>query len=283
MKEFFKSFACKVLGLIALVLIGVMIYAASTGGFSTIPAAISGAVITPLQTAITSLSDGVSGFFGQFGGSGELRKQLEEKDKEILELRQKVIDYDKMKEENDWYAEILGLHEQHSDFTFEPGRIIAVDPSGEYGNFSINAGSVNGISAGDPVVTAEGLVGVVYEVNVTSAKVRTILDPATRASATISRNGDTGTTGGSVALAQKGRFRLNKLERNSGAAVGDIVVTSGFGGVFPSGLSVGKIIAVTPESDGLTLYATVEPYVDLGALKNVMVITSFAGQGEGVE
>lgn len=283
MKEFFKSFACKVLGLIALVLIGVMIYAASTGGFSTIPAAISGAVITPLQTAITSLSDGVSGFFGQFGGSGELRKQLEEKDREILELRQKVIDYDKMKEENDWYAEILGLHEQHSDFTFEPGRIIAVDPSGEYGNFSINAGSVNGISAGDPVVTAEGLVGVVYEVNVTSAKVRTILDPATRASATISRNGDTGTTGGSVALAQKGRFRLNKLERNSGAAVGDIVVTSGFGGVFPSGLSVGKIIAVTPESDGLTLYATVEPYVDLGALKNVMVITSFAGQGEGVE
>ena len=283
MKEFFKSFAFKVLGIIALVLIGVMIYGASTGGLSTIPAAISGAIITPLQTAVTAVSDGISGFFGQFGGSGDLRSQLEEQEKEILELRRKVIDYDKMKEENDWYAKILGLHEQHSDFTFEPGRIIALDPSGEYGNFSINAGSANGIAVGDPVVTAEGLVGVVHEVNVTSAKVRTILDPATKASASISRNGDTGTTGGSVALAQKGEFRLNKLERDSGAAIGDMVVTSGFGGVFPGDLAIGKITAVTPESDGLTLYASVKPYVDLETLKNVMVITSCAGQGEGIE
>lgn len=283
MKDFFKSFAFKVLAAIALVLVGVMIYAASTGGLSTIPAAISGAIITPLQTAVTTVADGITGFFGQFGGSAELREQVEEQQKEIEELRQKVVDYDEMKQENEWYATILGLHEQHSDYTFASGRVIAMDPYEKYGNFAINAGTTSGIAVGDPVVTSEGLVGVVHEVSLTSSKVRTILDPATRASVSISRNGDTGTTSGSASLAVQGLLRLNNLERDSGAAIGDIVVTSGFGGVFPSGLLVGKVTEVAPESDGVTLYATVEPFVDLASLKNVMVITSFDGQGEGTE
>ena len=71
MKDFLKSFAFKVLGVIALILVGVMIYGASTGGLATIPATIAGAIITPLQSAVTSVSDGISGFFGQFGSSKE--------------------------------------------------------------------------------------------------------------------------------------------------------------------------------------------------------------------
>ena len=59
------------------------------------------------------------------------------------------------------------------------------------------------------------------------------------------------------------------------------MVTSGQGGVFPPGLLFGKILDVNPESDGLSLYAIIEPYVDVRSLKNVMVITSFDGQGEG--
>ncbi len=279
MKDFFKSFGFKVLGAIALLLIGVMIYGASTGGFATIPATISGAIITPLQSAVTSISDGIAGFFGQFGGSKELREQLASQQQELNELRQQVVDYNKMKEENEWYAKILGLHEQHSDYTFASGKIIAVDPADKYGNFTINAGTNNDVTVGDPVITDEGLVGVVSEVKLTSATVKTILDPSTKVSATISRVGDTGSTGGSVSLAQEGLLSLNMLDRDSGAAVGDIVATSGLGGVYPEGLLIGKITKIAPESDGLTLSATIEPFVDVHAIKQVMVITSFDSQG----
>ncbi len=280
MKDFLKSFAFKVLGVIALILVGVMIYGASTGGLATIPATIAGAIITPLQSAVTSVSDGISGFFGQFGSSKETREELEQAQKELRELREQVVDYDKMKEENEWYAKILGLHEQHSDYTFASGKVIAVDPLSHFGNFTINAGTKSGIAVGDPVITAEGLVGLVSEVSFTSCKVRTILDNNTKASAMISRNGNTAITGGVPALAEKGLLRLNTLEKSSGAAIGDIVVTSGRGGVFPEGLLIGKITEVNPESDGLSLYAIIEPYVDVRSLKNVMVITSFDGQGE---
>ena len=52
----------------------------------------------------------------------------------LRELREQVVDYDKMKEENEWYAKILGLHEQHSDYTFASGKVIAVDPLRPIGN-----------------------------------------------------------------------------------------------------------------------------------------------------
>ena len=184
-----------------------------------------------------------------------------------------------MKEENEWYAEILGLHEQHSDYTFASGKIIAVDPSNKYGNFTINAGTNNDVALGDPVVTDDGLVGVVSEVSLTSAKVKTILDPSIKVSAAITRSGDTGSTGGSVSLAQEGKLSLNMLDRESGAAIGDIVSTSGLGGIYPDGLLIGRITQITPESDGLTLSATIEPFVDVHAIKRVMVITSFDAQG----
>lgn len=283
MKDFFKSFGFKVLGVIAFILIGVMIYGASTGGLATIPAAISGAIITPLQTAVTAVSDGISDFFGQFGSSKEMRDQVAALEEELNALRQQVVDYDKLKEENEWYSKILGLHEQHSDYTFASGRVIAMDPSDRYGNFTINAGTTSGVAVGDPVVTDEGLVGVVHSVSLTTSLVHTILDPSTQVSASVSRTGDTGYTGGTVELAQQGLLQLNALERNSGAAIGNIVVTSGIGGVYPEGLLIGKITEVTPDTDGVTLHATVEPFVDVRALKNVMVITSFDGQISGGE
>ena len=66
MKDFLKSIAFKALAVVALFLVGVMIYAASTGGAATIPATIVSAVVTPLQTIASSLSDGVNSFIGIF-------------------------------------------------------------------------------------------------------------------------------------------------------------------------------------------------------------------------
>lgn len=83
MKDFFKSFGFKVLAAIALVLVGVMIYAASTGGMATIPSMISGAILTPLQSAASAVSDGLNSFAGMFGSSTELQKQIDELQAEL--------------------------------------------------------------------------------------------------------------------------------------------------------------------------------------------------------
>lgn len=283
MKGFWKSLGFKVLAGVALFLVGIMIYAASTGGFATIPATITGAIITPIQSALAAVSDGVSSFFSGLTSGNQLQQQIVEKDQTINELRQQLADYDEMKRQNELYKQFLELKESNPDYQFADGRVIAVDPSDKYGNFTIDVGSLGGVSPDDPVITPAGLVGVVYEVGPNWAKVRTILDPATQVSAYIGRNRDSCISGGSASLAQEGLFRLELLPRETGTAVGDYAVTSGVGGVYPAGLLLGEIQEVSPASDNLSVYAVVKPYVDVHNVSSVFVITSFAGQGGSAE
>ena len=97
MKDFLKSLAFKVLAGIALFLVGIMIYAASTGGFSTIPATITGAIITPIQTAFAAVTEGVKNFFGGFAAAGPLHDELDAKQAEIDELRGQLVELDELR------------------------------------------------------------------------------------------------------------------------------------------------------------------------------------------
>lgn len=277
MKNFLKSWPFKVLAVIAALLVGFMIYGATTGGFATIPETVTGVVITPIQTFFANIGHSVSGFFS---GLGSDNAELEALREENRTLREQLIDYYEIKNENEWYEKMFGLYEEHSDYTFAYGTAIARDPSEYYGGFTIDVGTAGGVSVGDPVITAEGLVGVVQEVGLTYSRVRTVLDPDTRAAAAVARTGDTGYTSGSALLAVDGKMRLNYLERTSGVIVGDYVVTSGLGGVFPKGLPVGKVLSIHMEADGTTMYAEVQPFADIIDVTSVMVITSFDGQGE---
>ncbi len=281
MKQFFKSVLARVLGVVALALVGVMIYSATSGGFATLPETLAGIFVTPFQSLTTSVSNSVSDFFGGLGGSAALREELEQLKAENAQLREQLVDYDELKQTNDWYSEILGLHEENPEYTFASGRVIGRDPADFYGNFTISAGENAGVAVNDPVVATDGsLVGVVEEVGLTYAKVRSILDPSVKVASQVSRTGDTAYTAGStVDLARENSLRMTTLERSSGAAVGDYAVTSGIGGVYPSGLLIGTITDISSATDGMTLNAQIELFADIYNLKQVMVITYFAGQG----
>lgn len=268
------------LAIASLALIGIMIYSATTGGVATIPETLTGIFVTPVQTFFSGVSDGISDFFGQFGGGSELRAENARLNEEIAELRKKMVDYDDLKQKNEWYHGLLGLNEKNPDYTFAAGRVIGRDPSDFYGNFTISAGQNADISVNDPVVSTDGyLVGIVEEVGLTYAKVRTILDPTTKVAAQISGTDDMAYTAGStVDLARSNRLRLTALERSSGVSVGNMVITSGIGGVYPDGLLIGSVNKIENATDGMTLNANVDLYADILNLKQVMVITYFSGQ-----
>ncbi len=275
MKNFFKSGAFKALAAVALFLIGMMIYSASTDGVSSIPATLTGAIVSPLQSLGASISNVFDDFIGIFTDSKELRKQNKKLQKEVNELRDKQVELDDLRRRNKLYLQYLELKEQNPDYKFADCRVIYVDPNDKYGNFTINAGQLSGVEDNQPVITPDGLVGVTYEVGLNFSKVRTILDPATQVSAPVSRPNSGGVTGGSLSLAQLGRLRLNYLQRNSGVTEGDIVVTSGKGGIYPSDLRIGSTTEVKSESDGLTIYALIEPFVNIRDVTDVFVITGY--------
>lgn len=275
MKNFFKSAGFKLLAVVAAFLTGVFIYAAVRGETATLPEQLAGAVLTPLQSLGSALSGGISRLFSGLTTDKTWQKEKQELEAELNDLRDRMVEYDDMKRRYDQLVAFLELKEQNPDYQFADAAVIARDPTDKYAGFTINAGSLKDVKAGDPVIAAEGLVGVVSEVGLNWARVSTILDVQTHVSAYISRSGDAGVTGGALALAQDGLLRLNNLERDSSVLTGDIVVTYGGGGQYPAKLKIGTVTEVAADSDGLSVYAVVRPFADIRNVTDVLVITDF--------
>ena len=130
----------------------------------------------------------------------------------------------------------------------------------------------------DPVITEAGLVGYITELGTTTAKVTTILSPKIVLGALDNRTNDSGIVSGNIELAKNNKCRFSHLPRNCGVAIGDYVITSGEG-IFPEGLLIGSIDSVGSDKYNTSIFADITPFVDFSSIKEVMVITSFDGQG----
>ena len=282
MGDFFKSRKFKVLIALFIMLIALMLRASWTGGLSPAIEQVAGAVVAPFQKLSSTISDGVSGFFRRYARADEVAQENEALRSEINELRAQLVNYEEYKHENEELRKYLDIEykEEHPDFEMTPAAVVARDPDSRFYSFTIDKGSLDGVAPYDPVVCADGLVGRVKEVGLTYSKVITILDVEIDVGAYDARTRDIGIVNGSVALAADGRCIMNYLPRESGAAQGDLVVTSG-GNLYPKGLVIGKIARLDHAPGNISLYAEIEPTADIRNLTDVMVITSFNGQKGG--
>lgn len=283
MGDFFKSIRFKILVAVLAFLMAFMLRAAYTGGLAPMTSQILGILTNPLQKASATVSASFSGFFDRMFRSGEILEENERLKEENRRLTQRQLEFDKYKLENEQLKEYLDIKEKNPDFDFETAFVIGRDPNDRFYAFTIDKGSLDGISLHDPVITEDGLVGMVVEVGATYAKVATILDVMLEISSYDSRTKDIGITTGRIDLAEEGLCQLTLLQRESGASAGDIVITSNVGGLYPKDLVVGTIREVRTESHGLSLYAVIEPAVDVRTVKDVLVITSFMGQASETE
>ena len=137
-------------------------------------------------------------------------------------------------------------------------------------------------------MTDEGVVGWVSSANSISAEVTTILSPDTRmggfaeTGGTDKVAGESGVISTDIKLADQGLIKLGYLTADTQAKAGDIVVTSGLGSIYPQNLKIGVIESIGHEEYDVSLYALVRPFVDVTEVRDVMVITSFLGQGEAM-
>lgn len=278
MKGFFATKKFKVLLGIAVLLCAFMIRAAYTDGVATFAQQVMGAVAYPFQKASSAISDTVTGWLQNLASKQLLQEENEALQQEIRALQDQLVDYESMKNENQLYKKYLEIKDQNTDFEFQPAMVIGRDAGSQFQSFIIDKGSLQGVKKRDPVITADGLVGMIEEVGLTYSRVITIYDAGLNVGAFVSRTRDTGIAVGTVELAMAGQCKMSYLARDSGAAIGDLVLTSG-GSVYPKGLRIGTILDIRPEDHGISLYAVIQPFADIAHLKDVFVITSFEGQG----
>lgn len=278
MRDFFNSLRFKILMAVLAVVTGVMIYSASTGGLATLPEQVLSYALMPFQKLSAVMSDGFTGVFSVFFDARENYEENQRLKGEIAELRRQLVDYENTITENERLREILDLKELNPDIQFQDAGVIGRDPSDQFGSFTIDKGTVYGISVYDPVVTGDGLVGYISSVGPTYAKVTTILSPETNVGAMEIRTKTTGNITGSIDLSENGLTRMELLPRNTALAEGSLVVTAGTSGYYPQGVVIGTVESVSLAESGITKTAVIRPAAEIASVKHVFVLTDFLGK-----
>ena len=280
MKDFFKSRSFKVLIGAVLVLTGVVLVTATTG--NSVISSIVGFVTTPVQQLSNQAADAA----GAVSPSG---KTMEELEAENAQLREKLtemialtVDYYDIKRENEQNVKYLELKEQKKDYQFALASVIGRDPADLFYGFTIDQGSLSGVAVNDPVITDRGLVGWVSAVYPTYSRVTTILSPETNVSVLDQVTQDTGVVSGSMEYAENGQVEMRFLTAQNQLEEGDIIVTSGVGGIYPGELPVGEVVEKRQEENADSITAVIQPYEDIKVVTNVCVITDFLGQGSAM-
>lgn len=276
MKDFFDTWKFKILVIVAVFLVGIMAYAGANGRLTAAPQELLSVVLTPLQKVTSALSGGAASVWEKYTSIDDVMDRNEQLEAENAELRQQMVDYDRIKAENDAYKALARIQDTNSEATYVSAFVIGRDLLDEFGGFTLDQGSTDGVAVNDAIISDRGyLLGVVVEVDATSCKVMTILHPSFNAAGVISRTRENGIITGSADYAADGQCVLTNLDRTTEARKGDQVITTGLGGVFPANLLVGTVQEVVPEQSGKSSSAVILPGADPRTVKHVFIITEY--------
>ena len=276
MKDFFDTWKFKILVIVAVFLVGIMAYAGANGRLTAAPQELLSVVLTPLQKVTSALSGGAASVWEKYTSIDDVMDRNEQLEAENAELRQQMVDYDRIKAENEAYKALTRIQDANSEASYVSGFVIGRDPLDEFGGFTLDCGTVTGVAVSDAVISDKGyLVGVVVEADTTSCKVMTVLHPSFNAAGVISRTRENGIITGSADYAADGQCVLTNLDRATEARKGDQVITTGLGGVFPANLLVGTVQEVVPEQSGKSSSAVILPGADPRTVKHVFIVTEY--------
>lgn len=279
MKDFFKGSSLKVLIIAVVVLLGLVIYTATAGG--SIVAGLLGFVSAPMQSIATDVTGNVTEFFDLESYSKEELKELVDRlQQERSALAQQLVDYEEKKRENEQLKQQLEIAQLEPENEMRSASVIGRDPNDVFSGFSIDKGSLAGVSVGDPVITNQGLVGVVSQVYATSSMVTCLLSEDLQVAAVSIDREESGVVTSNIMTASSGLLRLNYLSSETQLEAGDIITTSGAGGSFPPNIIIGEVQSVEKSEYDISKYAVVKPYEDLAHVQDVQVIVSFPGKGK---
>jgi rod shape-determining protein MreC len=149
-----------------------------------------------------------------------------------------------------------------------PSQLVGVDASAWFRSVLVNRGRSHGVRSGMPVISENGLVGLVTATSRQASKVMLVLDRQSAVDGIVQRSRSRGIVRG------RGTDQLDFdfVVRGSDVSIGDVVITSGLGGVHPKGIRIGEVVEVSDPGSGLLQTAKLSTAVDFGRLEQVFVM-----------
>ena len=229
-------------------------------------------IASPIKTGFSYLAHSIVGFRDFIWDMRAYKAENERLVAENTALKQQNKDVASYIEENERLLALLNLQESVTDYSTVAARVISYSGNNWYEQIEINKGSFNGLQPGNAVITPEGIVGKIIETGPNYSIVTTFLDADSDIGIRVARTGGSGIIEGDSELVKDGNCKLSFLDRNTPLIIGDIALTSGTGGIYPPGLTVGTVMSVSADSMGNLKHALISPAVDFNKLSEVLVI-----------
>lgn len=233
-----------------------------------------GTILSPIQSAFSGVTifirDTVNGVKDYF----RMSEELAETKQQVTDLKIQLMEYREAAIENENLKTLLDAKERFAPTEAVYARVIARVPGIWFDTFSINVGTNQGVQVHMAVITGDGLVGMVYEVGLNYAKVRTIIDPNSAVGCLIQSTRRQGVMYGRANLdSEVVECQMKYIPALNDVSPGDVVITSGEDKLYPKGIKVGTVTKVSREqSDTAAPYIMVEPSVDFQRIELVLVL-----------
>ncbi len=263
--------------LASLVLISLSFRSGDNGPLSGVQSA-GATALRPFAVGVERVAQPFKDAYGWMDSLLGARSEAEELRAEVRDLRQRAIQSEFALQENEYLRRLLDyLDGPRFPDDFEPVAAEVVSrPAGAFTQaIVVAAGSDNGVRVNDPVVTADGLVGLVTRVTAGTARIQLLTDEEAAVSAVDLRTGAPG-----IVLHARGTREtlvLDRVRKQDVVRVGDEVVTSGWragplSSLYPKGISIGKVTSIGQTDTDLFQQVQVDPFVDFGTLDAVLVL-----------
>jgi rod shape-determining protein MreC len=229
-------------------------------------------VTAPVQGAFARLHRMALGGWTTYLEWKALRADAARLRAEVTALRLRQLRQDELDAENERLRTLLAFRERMAVRTIG-AEVVAREWNGFTRGLTINRGRTDGLERLAPVIVTRGVVGRVLELRRDSSVVQLVTDPASAIGGVVNRTRAQGLVEGVAG----GRMRLKLPAREEGVTVGDMIFTSGIGGLFPKGLPLGRVTRVH-QATGLFRLVELEPAVVLSTVEEVLVLPRGAGE-----
>ncbi|AEY64918.1 rod shape-determining protein MreC [Clostridium sp. BNL1100] len=277
--KYFKSRALVVtiIILILIVCIGLTVNPASNinwiGNLISVP-------FTSVEKAFSYTGQKVGDGINLFDNVQKLQAENKELREKIDKLNNERTEYLRLKRENEDLRKVFDLKDQLADSDFVGANIIARDGGNLFNIFLTDKGSANGIDYNMPVITSKGLVGKVVSAQPFSSKIISIIEDGSSVSAIVAKSGDYVVVKGDIKLEKEGLCKLEYIPAELDLIQGDVIETSGIGGIYPKGITIGTVKEIRSGESDLDKYAIIQPAADLKRLNQVVILRNKEAQSK---
>lgn len=255
--------------ILALFVIGLI--ALALGGYLT---PLSRLVLNPVVSAQTWLSVRFQALQNAIAAPQDLarlRQRNSEMEVEVSRMQTEIIVLKQQISETRVLSALVDFARVQPENRYLAASVIGRDPSPFLDYVIINRGSDDGLRRGMPVVTQQGLVGRIAAVTADAARVQLITDPASNINVKLEPSRAQAVIRGEVS----GEISLAMIPQSAPVEIGDLILTSGLGGNYPTNILIGQVTGVRRRETDLFQSASVQPVMDFNQLEIVLIITNF--------